>query len=171
MQYVKIPRERVGVLIGKGSRVKNEVERRTNTKLDIGEDMVSIEGNAMDEWIAKDIVKAIGRGFNPKTALMLTHKNMTFEMISLSDFGGSEKALNRIRGRVIGRGGTTKKFIEELMGCWITVYGKTVGIIGPLDECYSAKEAIVMLASGASHGNVYRFLEREKQGILEQKFG
>jgi len=116
MQYVKIPRERVGVLIGKGSRVKNEVERRTNTKLDIGEDMVSIEGNAMDEWIAKDIVKAIGRGFNPKTALMLTHKNMTFEMISLSDFGGSEKALNRIRGRVIGRGGTTKKFIDRAVG-------------------------------------------------------
>ncbi|ODS39641.1 MAG: hypothetical protein A7316_04970 [Candidatus Altiarchaeales archaeon WOR_SM1_86-2] len=71
---------------------------------------------------------------------------------------------------IIGGGGNTKRFIEELMGCRITVHGKTVGIIGPLDECYSAKEAIAMLASGASHGSVYRFLEREKQNILEQKF-
>ena len=45
----------------------------------------------------------------------------------------------------------------------ITVYGKTIGIIGKWDGMRIAKEAIQMLLSGSSHSNVYRFLEQQKR--------
>lgn len=166
MQYLKIPQERIPILIGEKGSVKKEIEARTKTRIhieDISVSIESIESNYMDEITAKNIVQAIGRGFNPETALMLSSdEDYTFEIIHLSDYANTPNAFERIRGRVIGEGGRTKKTIEELSNTYLAVYGKTISLIGSFDDVALAKEAVLMLVEGARHATVYRFLEREK---------
>ncbi len=160
MQYVRIPIERVPVLLGEKGSTKKAFEERTQTKLTLDETSVSIEGEPVKEWLAKDIVRAIGRGFSPEKAFLLLQEDYSFELISLPDLvGDSDKAVNRVKSRVIGTNGKTRKNIEDLSECFLSVYGKTVGIIGLLDNTPPAKEAILMLVSGSPHSSVYRFLE------------
>jgi rRNA processing protein Krr1/Pno1 len=45
-------------------------------------------------------------------------------------FGRSESDIKRIKGRIIGTEGKTRKLIEELTEADVVVYGHTVGIIG-----------------------------------------
>ncbi|MFH1836132.1 MAG: KH domain-containing protein [Methanobacteriota archaeon] len=164
MQYVKIPKERVGVLIGGEGKTLKEIEERTKTKITVEETSVSIEGDPVDEWITKDILKAVGRGFTPEKSLMLTQEDMAFEVLNLADIvGESDKSIARIKGRIIGSQGKSREKIENLTDCYVSVYGKTVCIIGTLDATPVAREAILMLASGSPHSNVYRFLERSKR--------
>ncbi len=52
--------------------------------------------------------------------------------------------------------------IEELTKCYVSVYGRTVAIIGEVTEAKLAKEAITMLASGSRHRSVYNMLQRAR---------
>lgn len=162
MQYLKIPRERVAVLIGENGGVKKEIEKRTKTKIQIEETSISVEGNSMDEWLAKDIVLGIGRGFNPEIAFKLLNDEITLEIINLKDFVNTEKAMVTKKGRIIGEKGRTKRFIENITGAYLSVYGKSIGIIGSYDDVALAKEAVVRLIHGARHSSVYNFLEKSK---------
>ncbi|MFH1721418.1 MAG: KH domain-containing protein [Candidatus Altiarchaeota archaeon] len=163
MQYVRIPQERIAVLIGSKGEIKKEIELRTQTKLSIEETEVSVEGESVDEWISKDIIKAIGRGFNPEKAFRLLGDENILEVIDLRDYGGvSEKNMARLKGRVIGEKGRSWKVIEDLTGAFLAVYGKTISIIGSYGEVDIAKRAVDMLLSGSNHSNVYRFLERSQ---------
>ena len=49
---------------------------------------------------------------------------------------------------------------------YITVYGKTVGIIGEVAQVSVAREALAMLIQGAMHKTVYRYLEKKKKEQL-----
>jgi ribosomal RNA assembly protein len=69
---LRIPKDRVGVLIGQNGKTKDDIETKTKTRLNITkEGEVTIEGSSFESWIAKQIVKAIGRGFSPANALLL----------------------------------------------------------------------------------------------------
>ena len=165
MQYVKIPKDRVAVLIGEKGSVKRDIEERTNTRIKIEDSSVSIEclsDNSMNEWIVKDIVSAIGRGFNPETALRLLNEGFTLEILYLKDYVNTPKAIERIKGRVIGEKGRARRVIEELTDTYISVYGKTIAVIGAYDEVHAAKEAVIRLIDGSRHSSVYRFLEKNK---------
>lgn len=163
MQYVQIPRERVGVLIGEEGSTKKRVEERTRTKLTLDDSSVTIEGEPLDEWMAVDVVKAVGRGFSPDKALLLIQENMYLEILPLPDVvGGSSKQYLRLKGRVIGREGKVRKKLEEFTGCFVSVYGKTVSIIGSVDDVGIAREAVLKLLSGSPHSTVFRFLERSQ---------
>jgi ribosomal RNA assembly protein len=162
MQYVRIPKERVKILIGKGGETKRGIEERTRTKILIREETsVEIEGDEpINEWITKDIILAIGRGFTPENALSLLGEDKMLEIISLRDFCHGEKALKRKKARVIGERGKARRVIEELTNCYLSIYGKTIGIIGPCERVRVAKEAIFKLLDGSPHSTVYRFLEK-----------
>jgi len=160
MQFVRIPEERVRVLIGEGGATKRVVEERAKCKISVSEGEVSVEGESLDEWVAKDIVHAIGRGFNPEKALFLLKDGYVLDFIELTEFGSTPKARERIKGRIIGEAGRTRKFIERGSGAMLCVYGKTVAFIGPFDSVELAKEACVMLCSGSRHASVYRFVEK-----------
>ncbi|MBM3309734.1 MAG: RNA-processing protein [Candidatus Altiarchaeales archaeon] len=162
MDFVNIPEERVGVLIGPEGKTKREVERRAKVKLNIEENSVSIEGEGFSAWKARDVVQAIGRGFNPDYAFLLFNEDYVFEMLNLKDFA-SERSWDRLRGRVIGEGGKIRKLLEKESGAFISVYGKTISFIGSFDEVGIAKEAVLMLLNGAKHGSVRRFLEQENK--------
>ena len=70
---------------------------------------------------------------------------------------------------VYGTDGTT---VENLTGAYISVYGKTVGIIGEVNDVYLAHQAVSMLLQGSMHRTVYKFLEKKQQeshlGITEE---
>jgi ribosomal RNA assembly protein len=175
MEYVRIPRHRVAVLIGKGGEVKKMIEDRLKVKLgiDAREGVVTIENQGEDvlaEWKGRDIVKAIGRGLNPKKALMLCSDDYVLEIINLQDIvGRSEKALKRQKARIIGREGRTRKFIEEMTKAWVAVSGKNVTIVGTHDEVAAAREAVTMLAEGVPHGVVYKVLQKRARELKEKR--
>jgi ribosomal RNA assembly protein len=166
---LKIPEERVAVLIGKNGETKRMVEEELNCNLDISSDgeveIIGDDGFAM--FTGKEVIKAIGRGFNPKIAILLTKPDYEFELISLKDVTGkSTKSMFRVKSRMIGSEGKARKEIERLTSTHIVVYGKTVGIIGETNNVSLTKQAINMLLNGAMHSTVFRFLEKKKKELL-----
>ena len=181
MEYsyeIKIPKERVAVLIGTKGETKKQLEQLAKTKLTIDSDEgdVTISGeDAINLYATKEIVRAIGRGFNPEVAKLLIKQDYGFELVNIADWAKTKEEMERLRGRVIGEGGKSRKLIEELTETSICVYGKTVGIIGQVEMLPLAKRAVESLLSGSRHANVYKWLEKRrkevKRAIFEQKLG
>lgn len=171
---VKIPRERVAVLIGKEGKTKGKIERLTGVKIsvDSGSGEVEIEGKeagAMNFYSTVNIVRAVGRGFSPENAMLLLDEGMLLDVIKVSDIaGGSERAMAVKKGRVIGRQGAARERIEQATDCKIAVQGKTIGIIGSNEGVEVARKAVEMLLQGAEHKKIFRFLERRK--LAGEKF-
>ncbi len=166
---LRIPEERVGVLIGVNGKVKADIEKYTKSKLEISKDgdVLIIGEDALLLFVAKEIARAIGRGFNPNTALLLLKSDYILEMIDMKVVAGKNKnTLERLKGRVIGTGGKAREEIERLTDTHISVYGKTIGIIGEVGQAMLAREAMAMLLSGSMHKTVYQFLERKKKEML-----
>jgi len=166
---LKIPEERVAVLIGKDGETKKEIEESTKCSLNITKDGdVTIAGNdGVILYVTREIVKAIARGFNPKVALQLLKTDYSLELIDMKDIAGkNQNTMQRLKGRVIGKGGKSRGEIERLTDTHISVYGKTIGIIGDLQHVALAREAIVMLLSGSMHKTVYHFLEKKKKEVM-----
>ncbi|MFQ6122990.1 MAG: KH domain-containing protein [Candidatus Heimdallarchaeota archaeon] len=172
MQF-KIPKERIGVVIGRNGAIKERIETDTKTRLQIdstsGEVIIENQEGINDPtgvWVATNVIKAIGRGFNPWKALRLLDDEVYLEIIDLTEFfGTSRKILQRIRGRLIGKDGKTRTIIEQTTDTNISIYGKTISIIGYLNEIKVARKAIFMLIEGASHGTVYRYLQEQKHQL------
>lgn len=166
---LKIPEERVGVLIGTDGETKKELEEATGSKLDISKegDVIITGTEGLLLYTTKEIVLAIARGFNPKIALLLLKQDYAFEIINMKDVAGKSKnTMQRLKGRVIGKGGKAREEIERLTDCNISVYGKTIGIIGEQVQVMVAREAVAMLLSGSMHKTVFQFLEKKKKEIL-----
>ncbi len=157
--FVKIPKERVPVLIGTEGTVKKELEKRSSTKITIADD-VEIEGETFDVMLAANVVKAIARGFSPENAFLLLNEEYELNVITLS--GQNERTVKRLMGRVIGRQGKTRRKIEDMCGAKISIYGKTVAIIARTSELDTASRCVEMLLKGRTHGYTYHFLEDMK---------
>lgn len=167
---IKIPKERIAVLIGKKGEVKKQIEAaaKISINVDSKEGDVIISGEeALNLYSAREIIKAIGRGFNPDVALLLLKQDYALEIIEIKEHTDAKK-LERIRGRIIGSGGKSRKTIEMLTDCNISVYGKTVSIIGEVENANAARQAIEKLIGGSKHGNIYKLLEKRKKEIREK---
>jgi ribosomal RNA assembly protein len=156
---VRIPEQRKGALIGREGCVKSELERKTRTAIKIN-DGVEIKGEVLDVLKAKEIVKAIGRGFPPEKAFKLMHDDFRLVVISLGD--ENEKRMKRLLSRIIGKSGKCRRTIEMLTKTDICIYGKTIAIIGGWENVEKANEAIGLLLKGKTHAYVYRCLESGK---------
>ena len=162
---IKIPRERVAVLIGKNGLTKRQIEEATKTKLNVNseEGDVSVMGeDALSMFATKEIIHAIGRGFNPEIAMLLLNQDYNIEMINLGDYIKSKNSMERIKGRVIGAEGKSRRVIEDLTECNVSVYGKTIGIIGKVENTSVCRRAIESLLGGSPHANVYKWLEKQR---------
>lgn len=165
---LKIPKDRVAVLIGKDGETKKQLEEASKTKLNVdsAEGDVKILGkDALLLFQTREIIRAIGRGFNPDIALLLLKQDFIFELINLHDFVKGKNHLLRVKGRIIGSEGKSRKTIEGLTDAYISVYGKTVGIIGDMEAVQEARKAIEALLTGSTHSSVYASLERYKREI------
>jgi ribosomal RNA assembly protein len=167
-EYLKIPKERIAVLIGKNGETRKELEKLTKTKIEIdsktGE--VDIQGEkAIDFYISLNIIKAIGRGFSPEHAFLLKEEDYFLEIMDLKEIvGKNDKLIQQKKGRVIGKKGKTRKDIEEKTDSFVSVYGKTISLIGKQESIKKARKAIEMLLEGASHSTAESFLfERKKE--------
>lgn len=178
MQTVRIPAERIAVLIGKGGATKDRIEKAAGVKLvvdseegDVQIDMTHAKdpGTAL---AATDIVTAIGRGFSPAKALLLLADDYYLEVFDIRDYVGKKKgAVARMRSRVIGTGGKTRQIIEDLTGAFMSVAGNTVCLIGDMIQLDVAKRAVDMLLSGSEHAAVYHFLEGRRARLKVDEMG
>ncbi len=56
-----------------------------------------------------------------------------------------KNALSRYKGRIIGQNGKTREIIMDMADVQMAIYGKTVSLIGEMDNIMIAKEAIEMI--------------------------
>ncbi|MEM4389505.1 MAG: KH domain-containing protein [Candidatus Micrarchaeia archaeon] len=173
MELINIPAERVAVLVGSNGETKRRIEKMGGVKLKIGrEGEVEIHGkDSYSEWRAKEVVRAIGRGFSPDKAVKLFDEDYYFKVIDLKDILGSDKDVIRTKGRIIGEKGKARRIIEELSEAELCVYGNTVAIIGRLSELTLAEEAVSALIRGASHARVWSILEKGRRRLKEERSG
>jgi ribosomal RNA assembly protein len=193
-KIIRIPDDRIGVLIGKSGKVKSEIEKTCFVKINIdgesGEIMINTDTDSYTHYLQNDannhnanddhnlinfhpfkaveIITAIGRGFSPQKAMTLLEGENTLHVIDLREFvGKSSSQIERIKGRIIGEGGKARKSMENLSGTHISVYGRTVAIIGDTNKLRTAVDAIVSLSNGKMHNTVYSKLEaiRRKEKI------
>ena len=170
---VRIPLERIGVLIGTSGKIKKTVENKFDVNIDVegsvGEVSITLNSASSDPvglFRARDIILAIGRGFSPERAFKLFSEEATLVVIDLREiFGKSDSDISRVKGRIIGRNGKARRLIEELSGASICVYGHSVAIIGDQGQFEVAKEAIERLIRGDQHKSVYDFLQRKRREL------
>jgi len=175
--FVKIPRERVGILVGPDGKTKRHIEDKLQVKLDIdkeGSVTIILRENCPDPSLllkAKDVVSAIGRGFPPETAFrLIRNEDDIYDMIDLRlIFGRNESDITRIKGRIIGTEGKTRKLVEELTEANVVVYGHTVGIIGSFAEADAAHNALQMIIDGCEHHTMYNYLQKKRTELKKEK--
>lgn len=159
-EIVLIPHERVGVLIGKGGKVKKKLEKEASARITIEEQEVIIECDDPEMLIRiAEVVKAIGRGFSPEDAFFLLNDDFELAVITLQ--GERHNTIKRLMARVIGKKGATKKIIKDETNCLLCVFGKTVSIIGTQPNLSRAERAVEEILRGRSHGYVYAKLKKK----------
>ncbi len=165
MREVRIPEERVAILIGEGGETKEDIEDMTSCDLEVKDNLATIDGEPLDEMDAVNVVKAIGRGFNPEKALKLVEKDKVLHLIDIKNYAETQNSQERLKGRVIGRDGETRRHLEKEGNVEISVYGKTVGIIGVAQNIQIVSEVINQLLNGRSHSSAYNYLEKNQSKI------
>ncbi len=176
--FVRIPKERVGVLVGPDGKVKQYIEDRLNVELKIeseegGVTIILHEGIPDPSVLlkAKDVVQAIGRGFAPNVAFrLIRNEDEIFDLVDLRlVFGRSESDISRIKARIIGANGKTRRLIEELSEANVVVYGHTVGLVGTFDQVDTARNAVQMIIEGCMHHTVYRYLQKKRTEMKKER--
>jgi len=174
---VRIPSERVGVLIGREGSVKGIIEKKCKVYLKVDSETGEVEVTTNEQtedpttvFKVQNIISAIGRGFSPEKALRLLDDDVTLEVINLREvLGRSGEDIRRVKGRLIGEKGKTRRIIEEMTSVDISVYGHTVSFIGKVNEVEVAKEAVERLIGGSQHKSVYRYLGRKRYDIKKER--
>lgn len=156
MIAANIPQERIPVLIGKNGKTKEFIEKKTSTKIFIGQE-VEVTGDTENELKCSEIIKAVGRGFHPNAALSLLREDFVLDIINVK---GTQNTIKRLLARIIGSQGKARKNIEKLTGASIAVYGKTVSMIGNYKEVSEARKAVEMLILGRKHAHVWSYFEK-----------
>jgi ribosomal RNA assembly protein len=166
--YVKVPLERLGVVIGTHGNVKKELMERTGTLINIDTEngVVVIEAESpkvspINVMKAAEVIKAMAYGFPPEKAFKLLDEDKVLVIVDLKNIvGDSPNHLTRIKGRIIGEGGRARRTLEEMTGTDIVVGDTYVAIIGDYERAMVAKEAVEMLAQGRMHSTVYKRVDR-----------
>ena len=179
MKYLRIPMERVAILIGHNGETKKEIEERSGIKIEIDSKLgeIIIDDHRIENPLiaikVENIVRAIGRGFSPQNAYKLFDDDSDFFIFDLHDYVGKKPAhIRRLKSRIIGREGKTKKVLEELTDSRISIYGHTISVISDIFKMNILKKSIDMLITGSKHATVYRFVESQiKELRMQQKYG
>jgi ribosomal RNA assembly protein len=169
--FVKVPRNRIAVIIGHKGETKALIESETHSKLKVSpeEGMVRAKANdALDLYVVQEIIKAIARGFNPSKALNLLKSDYALQVIELKEFA-KDQHFPRIKGRVIGHGGKARENIEQLTDTYISVFGKTISVIGRTENVDACARALVNLIEGSPHSSIYKWLEKKRNELKAQE--
>ena len=140
---------------------KKKLEKELNIKITNRGKEVSIEGESEDEYIAEKVLDAINFGFPFSAALTIKKEDFMFERINIKDHT-KRTDLERIRARIIGKGGKTLKTLCNLTKCFFELKDNEIGIIGHPDYIKNAQEAVISIIKGSKQTNVYNFLEKHQ---------
>ena len=172
IQNIKIPADRVGTLIGRNGYTRKWIEKTCNVKLLIDSESgeVSIVSDErpveFDFQIPKKLVIAISRGFSKTRASLLLNSNNVITVLDLRYYGSkSYRSISRLKGRVIGEHGKSRRVIEELTTTELSVYGHTISIIGTDENVTRAKKAINVLLKGGQHKTAYSLQQKQRRDI------
>ncbi len=159
MQEVYIPAERVK-LLKSNHELFSKLKKICNCNLKINQNnSIEIEGEAFDEFNAKNIIYAFGRGFSIDIAEKLLNDEFYFTFIDLGDYAKNKNRRIEIKARLIGNNGKAKKYIEEVSSAFLSIYGDTICFIGKADNIAEAETAAKTLIEGGSHRLAYRRME------------
>jgi ribosomal RNA assembly protein len=158
LETLLVPKERIKVIMDRPTREK--IEKEYGVKFSFEDNLVKIDGEGLNLFQAKTVTKAIARGFSPRKAFRLFDEE---EFLEIIEFPGKDNKVKLTRSRMIGTKGKTRKMIERFSGCSVSVYGKTVSLIGKYEQLVIAREAVSMIIRGSKHSKVYGFLQQAKK--------
>ncbi|HLD04742.1 MAG TPA: KH domain-containing protein [Candidatus Nanoarchaeia archaeon] len=169
---LRVPKDRIAVMIGVKGKVKKELEELTQAtiQIDSSEGEVLLKGeDSLKLFTLKEVIRSIGRGFNPEIAMLLLKQDYVLEVVSLSEFTPDKNHQQRLKGRVIGTDGKSREIIERLTDTYISIYGKTISIIGSSLAVLQTRKAVEMLLKGSMHSTVFRILEKYRRDTRRQE--
>jgi ribosomal RNA assembly protein len=140
---------------------KKLIEKEFSVKLNVKEDIVTIEGRAEEEYSCLQAIKAINLGFSVNKAVLLKDENFIFREIPIKPIA-KRKDLSQVRGRVIGENRKSLDTIESLTDTFICLHDNKVGIIGSLENVEKAVYVLKRIIAGSKHANMYAWLEKKK---------
>jgi len=165
---VVIPKERVKAL----SRIIDEIKLDLDVDVEVGNTGEVIikptERATVDSLMkAKSIVEAVGYGFEPEDALRLRSSEYMIHVIDLRNYVDKDKQnhMRRIKARLIGEEGRTKRILEELTGANIVISDRYIAIMGTYEEVEGARNAVEMIINGKQHSTVYKWLQRWRREL------
>lgn len=139
-----------------------ELENKLEVSINIHTNEILIEGESLDVMKAKDIIEALDLGFSNNKAFKLFKEGNQLKVVELKEHFSSRKSIDRIKARIIGTDGKTRKLIEEYSGALISIHGDRVSIIGNYQEVSVASNAVEMFINGSKHARVYEYLEQNQ---------
>jgi len=150
------------LIIEKIARViknRQKLEILLNLKINNRGKEVTINGTPEDEYAGEQVLDALNQGFPFVEAISIKTENKVLEIVNIKDY--TKKAnLERIRGRIIGKGGKALKTLSGLTDSAMELKENHVGIITAPENLERATEALIAIIKGAKHGAVYKELEK-----------
>ncbi|ABP94828.1 MULTISPECIES: KH domain-containing protein [Metallosphaera] len=115
------------------------------------------------------VIRAIGLGVSVSDALKLMGEEVMMDVIDLKEISNSRDNMTRVKGRIIGEGGKTKKIIQEYTGVSVVISGHYITLLGNYEQIPIAKKALELLVKGREHSTVYRYLDRAEQQLIRYR--
>ncbi len=140
---------------------KKRLEKILNVKISINGKEVTIDGTAENEFDATKVIDALNMGFSFSEAISIKEEERMFEIINIKDHTNKSN-LERVRGRIIGKGGKALKTLSDLTKCDLEIKNNRVGIIGHPECIENAIEGVIEIIQGSKHSNVYKGLEKHQ---------
>ena len=162
MEHLLIPQKRAELLDKKTLKKASEMLK---CKIDVEGNEIMFEGAPYDEYNAKNILQAFGRGFELGKAYKLLNDDYFFKQINLKDSYRNKDQMARIKARIIGSDGKAKEYIESVSGVDMVVFGSTISTIGKINELQAADAALRILIGGGKHKTAYSAMELEKRKL------
>ncbi len=166
-ETIIVNKPRLPVIIGENGFTKRDIQKKANVALEIdshlGEITIISNKSYYEIYLAKRIIDAIARGFSPENAFLLLKDGFVFEIIHIQDYVGKHsKRITDIKGRIIGKDGKIKMFIEKRYNCKLAVYGKTISIICKEENLDNISKVITTILSGSKHKTAFKIMKTQK---------
>jgi len=164
-----LDKDRIPVFIGKSGSQKRAFEKKFACKIDVnsktGEVVIDYGDDSVAGFVLANIVHAVNYGHSPEHAMQLENETFVIDTIDVKDYVKDSRRLKVVMGRIIGKEGSTRKVVEDITKCSISVKDHFVSVIGPYENTLLVHEALSMLIKGASHKSLYSYLERNKSQV------